>query len=53
MGRTIWSRYGFVWVTGGFFLISLVGHWIFGWFAYAQEQGLLAKTPSSTAILSR
>lgn len=34
----IWSRYGFFWVTGGFFLISLVGHWLFGWFAYVQEQ---------------
>jgi hypothetical protein len=43
MGRTIWSRYGFVWVTGGFFLISLVGHWIFGWFAYAQEHGALGR----------
>lgn len=38
MKRTIWSRYGFAWVTGGFFLISLVGHWLFGWFAYVQEQ---------------
>lgn len=43
MGRTIWSRYGFVWVTSGFFLISLAGHWIFGWFAYAQEQGALGQ----------
>lgn len=38
MQRSIWSRYGFAWVTGGFFLISLVGHWLFGWFAYVQEQ---------------
>lgn len=37
-GRSIWSRYGFAWVTGGFFLITLVGHWIFGWFAYVSEQ---------------
>lgn len=36
--HTIWSRYGFLWVTGGFFLISLLGHWLFGWFAYANEQ---------------
>ena len=38
MGRSLFSRYGFAWVTGGFFLISLIGHWLFGWFAYVQEQ---------------
>lgn len=32
MKHSIWTRYGFAWVTGGFFLISLVGHWVFGWF---------------------
>jgi len=36
--RSILSRYGFAWVTGGFFLISLIGHWLFGWFAYVNEQ---------------
>jgi hypothetical protein len=36
--HSIWSRYGFAWVTAGFFLISLVGHWLFGWFAYLSEQ---------------
>jgi hypothetical protein len=36
--HNVWSRYGFVWVTGGFFVITLVGHWLFGWFAYANEQ---------------
>jgi hypothetical protein len=32
------GRYGFAWVTGGFFVISLVGHWLFAWFAYADQQ---------------
>jgi hypothetical protein len=32
------KQYGFAWVTGGFFVISLIGHWLFGWFAYASEQ---------------
>jgi uncharacterized protein DUF6766 len=36
--HSIWSRYGFAWVTAGFFLISLAGHWLFGWFAYVGEQ---------------
>lgn len=35
---TIWKRYGYGWVTLGFFLISLIGHWLFGWFAYVDDQ---------------
>jgi hypothetical protein len=37
-GKSIWSRYGFAWVTLAVFVITLTGHWIFGWLAYAQEQ---------------
>ena len=33
-----WTRYGYAWVTLGFFLISLIGHWLFGWFAFVEEQ---------------
>ena len=36
--RSVWKRYGYAWVTLGFFLISLIGHWLFGWFAYVSEQ---------------
>jgi hypothetical protein len=36
--KSIWVRYGFAWVTLALFLITLTGHWIFGWFAYANEQ---------------
>lgn len=35
---SVWKAYGYAWVTLGFFLISLVGHWLFGWFAYVDEQ---------------
>jgi hypothetical protein len=38
-------RYGFAWVTGGFFVISLIGHWLFGWFAYVNEQQALGQPP--------
>jgi hypothetical protein len=38
MRHSILTRYGFAWVTGGFFLVSLLGHWVFAWFAYVQEQ---------------
>jgi hypothetical protein len=36
--RGSWKAYGYAWVTLGFFVISLVGHWLFGWFAYVDEQ---------------
>jgi SNF2 family DNA or RNA helicase len=32
------KRYGYLWVTLALFLISIVGHWIFAWFAYVDEQ---------------
>jgi hypothetical protein len=35
---SIWKRYGYGWVTLGFFIVSLTGHWLFGWFAYVDEQ---------------
>lgn len=35
---SIWKRYGYGWVTLAFFLVSLAGHWLFGWFAYLSEQ---------------
>ena len=36
--HSIWKRFGFAWVTGALFVITLSGHWIFGWFAYVDEQ---------------
>ena len=35
---SIWKRYGFAWVTGALFVLTLTGHWIFGWYAYVEEQ---------------
>ena len=34
------KKFGFAWVTLGFLAVSLVGHWLFGWFAYVDEQHL-------------
>jgi hypothetical protein len=31
-------HYGFAWVTLGFFVISLIGHWLFGWYSYVNAQ---------------
>jgi len=36
--KNIWVRYGFFWVTLVLFLGSLIGHWIFGWYAFVDEQ---------------
>ena len=35
------SKYGYLWLTLIFFLLSLIGHWLFGWFAYVNEQHAL------------
>ena len=32
------SKYGYLWITLAFFLFSFAGHWLFGWFAYINEQ---------------
>lgn len=32
------SKYGYLWVTFAFFTISIIGQWLFGWFAYVNEQ---------------
>lgn len=31
-------RYGYGWLTLGLFTFSLVGHWVFAWLAYTNEQ---------------
>jgi hypothetical protein len=42
------KRYGYAWITLGFFVVSLTGHWLFGWFAYVSEQ-LAHQQPLSVA----
>jgi hypothetical protein len=34
------KAYGYAWVTLIFFVLSIIGHWLFGWFAYVDEQQL-------------
>lgn len=43
MERSPWKSYGYAWVTCGFFLITLTGHWFFGWLAYLDEQQALGQ----------
>jgi hypothetical protein len=37
-GKSIWSRYSYTWITLALFFIALIGQWLFGWFAYVDEQ---------------
>ena len=36
--KSIFYRYSYLWITLILFLGSLIGHWIFAWFAYVEEQ---------------
>ena len=43
------KKYGYAWLTLGFFLVSLVLHWFFGWKSFvadAQEHGQIAEVSS-------
>ena len=33
-------KYSFAWVTIGFLVLTLIGHWVFGWFSYVNEQAM-------------
>jgi hypothetical protein len=33
----IFKKYGYAWITVGFFLVSLLLHWFFGWRAFVDE----------------
>jgi hypothetical protein len=48
---SILKKYGFAWVTLGFLAISLVGHWLFGWFAYVDEQQALGQSVETGGYL--
>ena len=36
--HSIWRQYSFAWVTVALFLITLTGHWIFGWSSFVDER---------------
>jgi hypothetical protein len=38
MNNSIFKKYGYVWVTTVFFLVSLILHFIFGWYAFVDDQ---------------
>ena len=50
-GKSTLSRYGFLWATLALFLVSLVGHWIFAWHAFVDEQMQHGQQPETTAFV--
>jgi len=36
--KSIFTKYGYLWATLILFIGSVVGHWIFAWFAFVSEQ---------------
>ena len=36
--KSIWVKYGYLWITLILFVGSLVGHWLFAWYAFVEEQ---------------
>ena len=37
--------YAYAWITLGFFLVSIILHWTFGWFAYLNEAAEHGQSP--------
>jgi hypothetical protein len=38
MGKNVWHRYAYGWITLAFFLLTVAGHWLFGWLAFVEDQ---------------
>jgi hypothetical protein len=49
--HTLWSRYGYLWVTLILFIGSLLGHWMFSWYAFAGEAAQSGQTPDTQQFL--
>ncbi|MES2966662.1 MAG: DUF6766 family protein [Patescibacteria group bacterium] len=49
--KSWWNKYSFLWVTGIFFLVSFIGHWIFAWYAFVEEQTAHAQPVEFSAYL--
>jgi hypothetical protein len=45
------KAYAYAWITLGLFVFTLAGHWIFGWFAYLDEQRAHGQPPETGAYL--
>lgn len=39
------KRYAYGWITAIFFLVSIAGHWIFGWYAFVDDAAQHGQQP--------
>jgi len=46
--KPIWWKYGYLWATLFLFVFSLAGHWIFGWYAFVDEQKSHGERPQAS-----
>ena len=45
------KQYAYAWLTAGFFLVSFLLHWTFGWFAFVDQQRALGQPVQGLAFL--
>lgn len=45
------KRYAYAWITAAFFLVSIVGHWLFGWFSFVADAREHGASPDVHAYL--
>jgi len=45
------KRYAYAWITLGFFLVSFGLHWLFGWYAFADEAREHGQSPEVSGYL--
>lgn len=45
------KRFAYAWITAGFFLGSIVLHWLFGWYAFVDDQRAHGAMPELSPYL--
>jgi hypothetical protein len=45
------KKYAYAWITIAFFLVSIIAHWAFGWFAFVNEAADHGQAPQVSAYL--
>lgn len=44
-------KYAYGWITVAFFLVSIIGHWVFGWYAFVDAARDHGQSPHLNAYL--